>query len=112
MYLVLKIWHDVSSFDEILDDFKIVVLAGFKALAIVKNKLFVVARYDLLIDVRNACVQVWHVLHDIIRQRFRIAEVKISELTACAIPKAALITDDFPTPVYEWTWHQKLHHWG
>ena len=41
MYLILKIWHGASTLDEVLDNFKIVVLAGFKALAIVKNKLFV-----------------------------------------------------------------------
>jgi hypothetical protein len=47
-----------------------------------------------------------------IRRIFRIRKVKISELTAFVVPKAALITDDFQTPVYEWMWHQKLYHWG
>jgi len=58
MYLVLKIWHGASTLDEILDDFKIVVLAGFKALTIVKDKPFIVAKGDLRIDVRYACVRV------------------------------------------------------
>jgi hypothetical protein len=52
MYLVLKIGHGASTLDEIVDDFKIVVLARFKALAIVKNKLIIGARDDLRIDVR------------------------------------------------------------
>jgi hypothetical protein len=80
MYLILKIWHCASTLDEILDDFKIFILAWFKALAIVKNKLFIVARDDLRIDVRYACIQIRHVLRDIIRRIFSNAEVRPGNL--------------------------------
>lgn len=56
MDLVLDIWHGVSTLDKFLHDFKVVVLPGFKALAVVKNELFVVARDYFLVDVGYACV--------------------------------------------------------
>jgi hypothetical protein len=55
MDLVFDIWHGASTLDEILDDFKIVDFAGFEALAIVKDELFVVLRDYFGIDVRYAC---------------------------------------------------------
>jgi len=57
VYLVLDIWHAVSTLDEILDDLKIVLLAGFEALAIMKNELLVIVGYYFCIDVRNACFE-------------------------------------------------------
>jgi hypothetical protein len=62
MYSVLDIWHSASIFDEILDDFIITVLAGFEALAIVKDELLVVAGDNFGIDVRYACIDVRYVL--------------------------------------------------
>jgi hypothetical protein len=55
MYLVFDIWHGASTLDEILDDFKILDFSGFETLAIVKDKLLVVARFYFGIDIRYAC---------------------------------------------------------
>ena len=57
MYLVLDIWHGASTVDELPDHFKIVFLSGFNALAIVKDKPLVVARYYFGIYVRYACLR-------------------------------------------------------
>jgi hypothetical protein len=58
MYFVLDIWHGASTLDEIPDSFEIVLLAGFEALAIVKNEMIVVWRDYFGIDVRYPCFPV------------------------------------------------------
>lgn len=58
MYFVLDIWHGASTLDEIPDDFKIVLLSWFEALAIVKNEMVVVWRDYFGINVRYPCFPV------------------------------------------------------
>lgn len=108
MYLVLDIWHFVPTFNEVLDGLKIGVLARFKAIAIMKDKLLVVASYYFFINVRYAC----HGLRLILLATLKIQDCGdiMDKLTAFLIPKAALITEDFPTPVYEWLRYQVVHH--
>ena len=57
MYLVLDIWHAVSTLHQILDDLKIVLLARFEALAVVKDELLVIVGYYFFIDVRYTCFE-------------------------------------------------------
>ena len=109
MYLVLDIWHGASTIDELHDHFKIVFLSWFNALAIMKDEPLIVTRYYFGIYVRYACLRFWHILYDRCYQT-KIQECRslVSVLTASFVPKVALITEDFLTPVYESMWHQHL----
>jgi hypothetical protein len=76
MYFVLEIWHSVSTFDELLDNFEIVFLAVFEALTIVEDEMFVVGRDYFVIDIRYACLAVCYVLfYELMRWKIRNGEV-------------------------------------
>ena len=54
MNFVLEIWHSISTLDEFLDNFEILLLAVFEALTIVEDEMLVVGGYYFVIDIRYA----------------------------------------------------------
>ena len=81
MYIVLDIRHGAPTLDEILDGCKIVFLAMFEALTIVKDEIHVLGRDYFDIDVRYARLAVCYVLAmTVLWKKFMNAEVLSANL--------------------------------
>jgi hypothetical protein len=98
MYSVLDFRTLVPFFDKLLDYSEVVLLARFETLAVMKNKLIVLSRDDLLVYIRYPSSTMRHCLQNIRVLVPFATDMEICDVTASSTPKAILIKDDLPTP--------------